>query len=158
MNRIYSTGKTPDELNQKLRENLDTFKYKTDETLTRDQKRKGNLERYPAGSVAEYDVDKQLTYFFFALSTFNSNLHAETSDTDHVIAIMKLIEYCNTRSQGNPVIIPIIGASGANTHKDENDILRYMISLIRMNRVLIKFDLYIVVREDGKDSIPITDL
>lgn len=158
MDGIIAAGVDVSKLNESIQNNLMLQDVRPDEQLTKANKRKGNLKRYPVGTVAEYNVNDKLTYFFFALSTFDKNLHAHTSNCDHVFSIMKLLEFCNVRSQGNPVIIPIIGSAGANTNKKEYDILRFMVSLIRMNKDLIKFDLYIVVRENGKNTIPIFEL
>lgn len=121
-------------------------------------KRAGNLERFPIGTVAEISVSEQEVYFLLALSTFNHDLQAETSNEDYVAATMKLIEYCNARSQGYPVLIPLIGAGLSRTAKDEREILRYLVSLLRLNKQQISCDVHIVIRENGKKSISITDL
>lgn len=126
--------------------------------IDRSQKRAGNLERYPIGTIAEISVSEQEHYFLLALSTFNRDFKAETSNEDYVIATMKLIEYCNARSQGYPVVMPLIGAGLSRTAKDEREILRYLVGLLRLNKQQITCDIHIVVRASGKKSIAITDL
>jgi len=46
----------------------------------------------------------------------------------------------------------------SRTKKSEKDILDYIIGFVKLNKELINFDLHIIIRENGKDSIPITDL
>ena len=56
MKMIYSKEITPKELNCDIKKNLSMHHYKPDAKLTNAQKRKGNLKRYPVGSVAEYNL------------------------------------------------------------------------------------------------------
>ena len=155
--KLYSNGRYSDvSLNNALQNDLERQKCEF-EIITANDKRDGNLKRYPVGTVAEIK-DDDVTYFFLGLSRFNYNLKAETSDDDFVLAMMKLIEYCYERSQENPVIMPIIGAGLSRTDKNEKDLLEYIVKLIKLNRNLIKSDIHIVVRNSGKESISITDL
>ena len=91
-------------------------------------------------------------------STFDKNLKAFTSEEEYVLAMMRLLEFCNERSQQFPVVMPLIGAGLSRTKKSEKDILNYIIGLVKMNRELINYDLHIIVRDNGKESIAIIDL
>ena len=71
---------------------------------------------------------------------------------------MRMLIYNNKRSQGRPLYVPLVGAGAANTQKEERDILEYLVKLIKMNKKLINCDLYIVIRDNAKDSIRITNL
>lgn len=71
---------------------------------------------------------------------------------------MKLVEYCYERSQQYPVVIPLIGAGLSRANRDERAILEYMVKLLKLNKELIKSDIYIVVRDSGENTIPITEL
>lgn len=126
--------------------------------ITRGEKRKGNLDRYPVGTVAEVRVSDTCTYFFLGLSTFDSNLKAVTSDDDYVLALMRLLEFCDDRSQQFPVVMPLVGGGLSRTEKNEWDILKFIISLVKLNKEYFHCDIHIVVRDSGKDSIPITDI
>ncbi len=123
-----------------------------------EDKRAGNLKRYPVGSIAEISISDECTYFLLGLSTFNYNLKAETSMEDYVLAMQKLIQYCCDRSQQFPVAIPLIGAGLSRANKRERFILEFIVKLLKMNQELIKSDIYIIVRDSGKDTIEITDL
>lgn len=156
--RLYDSGVFNEQtLSEELQRNLAQQRLISME-LTRSDKRSGNLKRYDAGSIAEITISKECTYFFLGLSKFDYNLKAKTSAEDYALAMMKLVKYCNIRSQQFPVVIPLIGAGLARTDKSERDILEYMIKLLKLNRELIKSDIHIVVRDSGKETISITEL
>lgn len=75
-----------------------------------------------------------------------------------MLAMQKLIQYCCDRSQQFPVAIPLIGAGLSRANKRERFILEFIVKLLKMNQELIKSDIYIIVRDSGKDTIEITDL
>lgn len=128
------------------------------EVVEATDKPKGKKQRYPAGEVAEIKGEQGITYFFVALSEFDRDLSAQTSDEEYVHALIKLLIFCKARAQGDPVIMPLIGGGGANTGKDERTILEYLVKLVKLNKHLINYDLHIVVRESGKDKISILGL
>lgn len=158
MNRLYrENGFNPNTLGDAINNNLNLQQVSYDNLSTVD-KRKGNLKRFPAGTVAEIRISEQCTYFFLGLSKFDKNLKASTSEEEYVLAMMRLLEFCNERSQQFPVVMPLIGAGLSRTKKSEKDILNYIIGLVKMNKELINYDLHIIVRDNGKESIAITDL
>lgn len=156
MQGLYAGGKyTPEMLNQEIQEKL---KGKEFENIDLKQKPQGNLKRYAAGTVAEISVSQKENYFFLALSTFDEELHAHTSSAEHIDALTKVFQFCQCRSQGYPVLMPLIGSGASETGKEEVDILEYMIKLIKMERRYFNSDIYIIVRESAKDIIPISCL
>lgn len=158
MNKLYQeNGFNMNTLGDAIKSNLNLQQVPY-ENLSIADKRKGNLKRFPAGTVAEIKISEQCTYFFLGLSKFDKNLKASTSEEEYVLAMMKLLEFCNERSQQFPVVMPLIGAGLSRTKKSEKDILTYIIGLVKMNKELINCDLHIIVRDNGKESIAITDL
>lgn len=93
-----------------------------------------------------------------ALSTFDQGLTAHTTQEEYVLAMQRLIEYCNSRSQGYPVVMPLIGGGLSKTRNSERAIIEYVVKLLKMNKNLITNDIHIVVRNSGRDVIPITEL
>lgn len=158
MNKLYQeNGFNMNTLGDAIKSNLN-LQQVSYENLSIADKRKGNLKRFPAGTVAEIKISEQCTYFFLGLSKFDKNLKASTSEEEYVFAMMKLLQFCNERSQQFPVVMPLIGAGLSRTKKSEKDILTYIIGLVKMNKELINCDLHIIVRDSGKESIAITDL
>lgn len=157
MKKLYSSKKyNVNSLNKKIQDFLYQQKARYI-TIEKSNKRKGNLKRFDIGTIAEVDMSTSCKYFLLGLTTFDSNLHAHVSNEEYSTALVRLIEYCNTRSQGFPVIIPLIGGGASNSQKSEKDILDYMIGLLKANRNIINSDIYIVVRNSGRDNISIFD-
>ena len=122
------------------------------------EKPQGNLKRYDVGTAVDIPVSDKLHYFMVGLSAFNADLQAETSRAEYCLAIQKTIEFCDAHSQGLPVLMPIIGGFLSRTGQSEEDLLRYIISCLEINKDHINQDIYIVVRESAKNTISIVDL
>lgn len=156
MNEMFAKGLyTPDSLNEKIQEKLHDKHYVD---LTRTKKSKGNTFRYDVGTVAEIQGDNHVVYFFLGVSKFDSHFMASTSKDEFVLAIQNLIEYCNTRSQGYPIIMPLIGSDLARTDIYKIDILKYLLQALRINRDKISADIHIVIWKGDKDKISIYNL
>lgn len=155
--RILNSNTSQEQLNAAVQSNLKSQGLVGEDLSTTD-KRSGNLYRYPVGSVAEIRENAECNFFLLGLTSFDDKLTASVSDEDYVLALTRLLKYCNQRSQQYPVVMPLIGGGLSRTGKSEHDILEYMISLIKLNRDLIQFDLHIVVRESGRETVPIADI
>lgn len=125
--------------------------------LQQTDKPKGNLKRYDEGEVVEIACSSDVTFFFMGLSSFDKLLHANVTFAEYVSALGRALDFCISRSQGYPLVIPLIGAGGSQTGIEENDILEFLIKLIKMRKSLINCDVHIVVRESAKEAISITN-
>lgn len=156
MKEMYAKGLyTPETLNEKIQEKLRGEHYVD---LARTNKSKGNTFRYDVGTIAEIQGDNPIIYFFLGLTKFDSHFMASMSKDEFVLAIQKLIEYCNTRSQGYPIIMPLIGSNLARTDISQKDILKYLIQAFKINREKISADIHIVIWKGDKDKISIHNL
>lgn len=159
--KICSGGYESTELNAALQKDLrENRQIKPSRILTKKDKRKGNLERYPVGAIAEFKKSENAKelYAFVGMSALNSDLHAETTDMEYMQALQSVIEYCNVRSQRLPVYMPIIGTNGRNNKKSERELLQYMIDTFRFNRHLINTDIHVVVYAGRKNEVSIYGL
>lgn len=158
-NKLYRSEKyNQDNLNKAIQKDLKERQGLRPQELQRSDKRKGNLERYELASVAEIQESDNCVYFFLGLSTFDYDLSASTTQQEYVTAMQKLLEYCYKRSQQFPIVMPLIGAGLSRTKYEERAILEYLVKLLKMNKDLINSDIHIVVRNSGKETIPITEL
>ena len=154
--RFYDEGKFDEEsLNKTIQDSLAGKPY---QLLTTAVKPKGNLRRYEAGTVAELEIDDQVSYYLLGLSTFDENLNAQTVMPDFVNSVQRLIEFCNLRAQGYPVVLPLLGSGLSRTGMDLPEILHYLVSAFAINRNIINCDFHIVVWDKQKDLVPIDNL
>jgi len=161
MKRLYDNNVfTPDSLNILLQQSLKEKQIdaRDIEEIPVAEKRKGNRQRWPVGTVVEVDESNEIKYFFLALSSFDKELHPKISKEEYILALTRLISYCNKRSQGYPVVMPLIGTGASAVEKDGRIALEYLLKLLKLHRDLIDCDFYIVVRDNVKDSISIMDL
>lgn len=121
---LYDSKKyTPESLNRVIHNQLHS-RHIQFTNLTKQQKRKGNLEQYPFGTIAELPVDDTETFFLLALTEFNSDLHAEIHNKgNYMDALQRLIEYISSRSQGYPTVLPLIGGGLPEVSESEQTIL-----------------------------------
>ena len=154
--RFYDEGKFDEEsLNKTIQDSLAGKPY---QLLTTAVKPKGNLRRYEAGTVAELKDDDQVSYYLLGLSTFDENLNAQTIMPDFVNSVQRLIEFCNQRAQGYPVVLPLLGSGLSRTGLELSEILHYLVSAFAINKDIINCDFHIVVWDKQKDLVPIDNL
>lgn len=158
MKQLYEKGLyTTDTLNDAIQQNLRQQKA-VYEDLTVANKPQGNTYRYECGTVAEIQGDDNIVYFLLGISKFDSQLSASTSKAEYCIAIQRLIEFCDARSQGYPVVLPILGSGLSRTNISQNEILSYLVDAFKINKDKISCDFYIVVWEGDKDKISINNI
>lgn len=122
-------------------------------------KPQGNLKRYEIGTIAKIDDSKTKDYYLLAMSTFDKNLNAHTTKQDFVLAIQRLIEYCDRNSQGYPIVMPLLGSGLSRTGlNDYSDILRYIIDTLRLNKDIINCDYHIYLLPEDKQKINFENL
>ena len=126
--------------------------------VNRADKPEGNLSRYEVGAYANLSIEDNLNYLLLGLSWINSNLNAQTSKADYVLAVQKMIDMFDNESQGYPVLMPIIGTGRSRTDLKETEALEYIIEAFRINKNKISSDIYIVIHESAKNRVFIADL
>ena len=126
--------------------------------VDRADKPEGNLCRYEVGAYANLSIEGNLNYLMLGLSMINSNLNAQTSKSDYVLAVQKMIESFDNESQGYPVLMPIIGTGRSRKDFKEREALEYIIEAFRINKNKITSDIYIVIHESAKNRVSIADL
>lgn len=154
---LYNTGVfTPDSLNDAIQDAVTHgAKY---EMLTAEEKPSGNLKRYEVGTGADLAVSDNLHYFLIGLGKMDVNLRNSAENAEYCMAIQKMIEFCDTYSQGYPVLMPIVGAGRTRLGQDPKELLKYLIQSFAINSKRLSSDVYIVLRESDKENISIADL
>jgi hypothetical protein len=126
--------------------------------LRDEDKPSGNKYRYPIGTIVDIGSQNKNHYYLLGLTTFNHNLTACTSKEDFVVAIQRMIEYCNNHSQGYPVVLPLIGSGLARTNIDKNLVLGYLVQAFKINEDIINCDFHIIVWDKDKENTAIINL
>ena len=154
--KLYQSGVyTEESLSTKLDRLLARTEY---EELTRREKPDGRRKRYPVGTVVDLPGIGEEHYLLCALSTFDEKIKARTEMQNFTVAVQSLIEAINTYSEGYPVLMPLIGAGLSRLDKEQQEILRYLISAIIFNKDKINCDIHVVIRKNLKNEISIFNL
>ena len=154
---LYSERKYDETSLQKCINN--SLKEQEYELLQQKDKPQGNLKRYSVGTIVKIEDTDTRSYFLLGMSSFDKNLNAHTSKEDFILSIQRLIEYCDKNSQGNAVLLPLLGSSlsrtGINSYTDN---LKYIIAALRINKEIINCDFRIFIKPDDKHKINFGDL
>ncbi len=142
-------------LNGELQQYLKKHHPNEGEELKLEDKRKGNLSRYPVGTIVELDVSENDKYFLLGLSKFNSQLQASTSREEFVLAILRLVDFCYSRSQGYSIIIPLFGKGLSRVDISNQEALNFIVNFFKMNMNHIVCDIHIVVDVEKKGDVSI---
>lgn len=144
---------TIEELDKEIKRQLAGKEYTQ---LEISDKRKGNRKRYDFGTVVEIDSINDSKYFLIALTEFNKKLHMTIRNREnYLVVVQRMIEHISERSQGLPVIIPILGGGVSEVSMSEQEILDTLIQLFRLNKDKINCNIHIVVRNEARDRINI---
>ena len=77
---------------------------------------------------------------------------------EYCCAVQKLIEACDNKSDGFPVVIPLVGAGLSRTNRSQEDIIQYLISAFKLNKDKLNSDIHIIVKEELKNKISIFNI
>lgn len=144
---------TEETLNQTISKGISNNKAVLVETLNREQKRKGNLDRYDVGSIVEIKQDEFINYFMLALTKMDDKLSTSVTKEDFGLAIQRLIDYSKQRSQEYPIVLPLIGSGLSKLGLSKQKILNYLLSLLKMNENNLCCDFHIVILERDRGDI-----
>lgn len=154
--KLYAVGRyTEESLNSTIQQLLSFKEYENIEEI---DKPAGNRKRYPVGTVVDLPGNGEEHFLLWALSTFDRDLKAHTSMQEYALAVQKLVEACNTESEGFPIVLPLVGTGLSRTKKDQQDVISYLLNAFRLNRSEINCDIHIVVREDIKNEVSIMNI
>lgn len=116
-------------------------------------KKRGYKKRYCEGSIAEIRAYPNTKHFLLALSHFEGAATQTTLEA-YFTALTRLFEHICNRSQGSPVLIPLIGAGLSKTRISENCLFHALVNFIHIYKSSIHCDIYIVLSEKLQIKIP----
>ena len=143
-------------LQNEISESLDEFNYQYI-TLQRSDKRYGNLNRYPRGSIARINGDNDVTFFLLALTEFDRDCKAHCNKREYVESVLKLFEYYDSHGQGKELYLYPMGTGMARTGLSKKEALESIITLTKISKEHLRSKTTIVVDKRCKNDISITD-
>lgn len=140
-----------------IKESLNEFDYKCI-NLDRNDKRYGNLARYPLGSIARVNGNNGVTFFLLALTEFDKDCKAQCDKYQYVETILKLFEYYDSHGQGMDLYLYPMGTGMARTGLNKKVALEVVTLLTKLSKEYLKAKTTIIVDKRCKNEISITDI
>lgn len=140
-----------------IKKSLADFDYEPVQ-LERSNKRYGNLDRYPLGSIARINGENGVTFFLLALTEFDKDCKAQCNKHQYVECLLKLFEYYDSHGQGMDLYLYPMGTGMARTGLSKKEALEATVMLTELSKEHLKSKTTIVVDKRCKNEISITDL
>lgn len=140
-----------------IKKSLADFDYEPVQ-LERSNKRYGNLDRYPMGSIARINGENGVTFFLLALTEFDKDCKAQCNKRQYVECLLKLFEYYDSHGQGMDLYLYPMGTGMARTGLSKKEALEAIVMLTKLSKEHLKSKTTIVVDKRCKNEISITDL
>lgn len=144
-------------LEANIKKSLSDFGYKP-VRLKRSDKRYGNLDRYPLGSIARINGENGVTFFLLALTEFDKDCKAHCNKHQYVECMLKLFDYYDSHGQGMELYLYPMGTGMARTGLSKKEALEATVMLTKLSKEHLKSKTTIVVDKRCKNEISITDL
>lgn len=156
INKMIAHGISETETSQRIKQNLALQKIEY-ETLDRNDKPKGNLNRYPVGTIVTINGFDNIRFMFLALVRFDKDLHSKRpSPGNFHLAMGRMIKNMSRNSEQYPIILPIIGSGLSNSGFSKQNLLEYILKLLKLHQNDFNCDIHVVVYKDKKKDISIT--
>lgn len=156
INKMIEQGILEAEISQRIKQNLAQQKIEY-ETLDRNDKPKGNLNRYPVGTIATIKGFDNIRFMFLALVKFDKDMHSKRpSPGNFHLAMGRMIKNMSRNSEQYPIILPIIGSGLSNSGLSEQNLLEYILKLLKLHQNDFNCDIHVVVYKDKKKDVSIT--
>lgn len=140
-----------------IKESLNEFGYESVQ-LNRNDKRYGNLDRYPLGSIARINGCNGVTFFLLALTEFDKDCKAHCNKHQYVECLLKLFEYYDSHGQGMDLYLYPMGTSMARTGLSKKESLEAVTVLTKISKEHFKSKVTIIVDKRSKNEISINDI
>lgn len=146
------------QLNSILQKRLKT-EYGTGIQVTKDEKREGNLLRYPAGTTIEVQskYDKGVTFYLLSLAKLDTDLKAQCTEIEFHQALLSLLHYYDLHGQGVEMFVPVMSDKTITPPRPTKNCIDFMLSILRFNQSDIRGKINIVVYSELKDKVSILD-
>lgn len=123
--------------------------------LTSSEKKHGYLKRYAPGSIVELTETNGITFYLLGVSELDGDLKAHSTEIDYFKALQSLVEYYDSHGQCVDLYCPVFGDHIIRPTRPTEDVLHFMISAFKINKLNIHGNIHIVVYDQKKADVPI---
>lgn len=146
---------TPEELNERIQNNLLMQGYSPIKVYTKEEKQRGNLNSYELGTVAIIDGINGVKFYLLAISKFDCLNNAQSTKKEVRNAIESLIDYYDKNGQADPMFIPLMGTGKSRANMTHIQFFNVIKSCILTSEKSITGEINIVVYSKDKERVSI---
>lgn len=154
---MINNGITLEELDSKITQSILVHNIQPVRSYTRQEKQRGKLDVYPLGTVIPISVNKNTTFFLFALSELDENNKAQCSERDFIDGLVRLIDSYDDRGQGFEMFLPLVGTGMSRVNIQHQEALQKIKATFELYRNKIKGTVNIVIYSKDSDKVSIFD-
>jgi len=123
--------------------------------VDKNEKKYGYLKRYAPGTIVELIETNGITFYLWGVSELDSNLKANSTEIDYFKALQSLVDYYDSYGQCVDLYCPVFGDHIIRPTRPTEDVLHFMISTFKINRLKIHGNIHIIVYNQKKADVPI---
>lgn len=154
ISKFISSERIKNETHQKIETFLNEQKAQYIE-LDKSEKKSGYCKRYSPGTIVELSGANGVNFYLWGVSEFDKDLKANCTELDYYKAIQNLIDYYDSHGQCVDIYCPVIGDHIIRPTKPTEDVLHFMISILKINKSKIHGNIHIVVYNQKKADVSI---
>jgi len=149
---LYKDGFKHEQIDELIKENLDSRQIKPCKTIKEANKKYGNRNEYPPGTIADVYLEKyNVTLFLVGMSHFDKDFKVEPNEEAFHNNVFSIINHINSFSQGKPVYMPVIGTGLTRLNKSSSQSVRYLKAVVDTFQDLLPCDLTMVIYDKSRD-------
>lgn len=146
-----------EELDKRIIDNLSLNGYLPIKQLNIDKKVRGKLDVYSIGTICQITSSKGINFYLLVISSFDENNNAQSNKKKIRDAIDFLIDFYDSKGQGEPIYIPLMGTGSSRASMNHKQSLSIIKSSVLTNEKSLNGDLNIVVYDGDRDKVSIFD-
>ncbi len=123
--------------------------------VNKNDKKYGYLKRYAPGTIVELIETNGITFYLWGVSELDSNLKANSTEIDYFKALQNLVDYYDSHGQCVDLYCPVFGDHIIRPTRPTEDVLHFMISTFKINKLKIHGNIHIIVYDQKKADVPI---
>jgi len=123
--------------------------------VDKNEKKYGYLKRYAPGTIVELIETNGITFYLWGVSELDSNLKANSTEIDYFKALQSLVDYYDSYGQCVDLYCPVFGDHIIRPTRPTEDVLHFMISTFKINKLKIHGNIHIIVYDQKKADVPI---
>lgn len=115
---------------------------------------RGNSKRYPIGTIAPVKMG-DVTYLLVALSEFDENNNAKSSDGDLLTCLASVLEWHRTKGQSANLYVPVMGTGSSSMGLDHQESFDRTIAFFRAHAGEVRGRVTVVVYPGDRGQVSI---